>query len=128
MKFSGLLIAWLWPVPFLLLLIIQAGVDYRAGSNLWPILLIFCVPLAILYYAVLGIGQWIANRPARKEAVALEMATREREEAERRSHVVEEGMHQDRRWRRYDDGRFEGETLAGFRQLASLDEFKRYIA
>jgi hypothetical protein len=62
MKISGWLIATLSPFIILIGLFIQAAYDYQAGSNLWPILVIFYVPIAAAYLVILGIARWLSGR------------------------------------------------------------------
>ena len=65
----GWWIAGLTPLVILVGLVVIAGVDFRADSNLWPLPLIFYVPAMVVYYLILGIVKWIASRrPAKQPA------------------------------------------------------------
>ena len=66
----GWWIAGLIPLVMLLGLIVMAGIDFRGGSNLWPLPLIFYVPVMAVYYVALGIAKWIASRRAAKQHTA----------------------------------------------------------
>jgi len=47
----------------------------------------------------------------------------------RGSGIVEEGTYGGRRWRRYDNGKLEGELLTGtFKEFGNLEEFKKFIS
>jgi len=51
------------------------------------------------------------------------------EELARGPTVVEEGTYKGRRWRRLENGTFEGELMGGrFKEFANLEEFQRYIS
>jgi hypothetical protein len=63
----GWWIAGLVPLAILLGLIVTAGVDFRTGSNLWPLGLIFYVPVMVIYYVILGVAKWIVSRRAAKQ-------------------------------------------------------------
>lgn len=56
-------------------------------------------------------------------------AAREAEEMRNRPYVVEEGFFNKRKWRRFNTGEVEAESLGGgTRRFASLDEFKAFIS
>jgi hypothetical protein len=62
---GGWRIAALLPLLAAVPLFGQAWLAFRAGSNLWPILLIYFMPLAFLYLAVIAAVRWFVRRPAR---------------------------------------------------------------
>ena len=62
---GGWRIAALLPLLAAVPLFGHAWLAFRAGSNLWPILLIYFMPLAFLYLVVIAAVRWFVRRPAR---------------------------------------------------------------
>lgn len=50
------------PVPIMIGVLLWTIYAYRSGSNLWPIVMIFASPLAILGVLVIWIAMWIAQK------------------------------------------------------------------
>jgi cytochrome bd-type quinol oxidase subunit 2 len=60
------LFAWL-PVPAMLAVLAATGVAARKESNLWPLLLIFFVPVALIYLLLLLALRWVVAKPGRQD-------------------------------------------------------------
>jgi len=58
-------VACLLPLPLMTMLLIQSLDAYRAGSNLWPVMLIFGAPVALIYVSAMWL---VAEGQRRREA------------------------------------------------------------
>ena len=55
---------WVAALPLVVMvpIFVLTGVAYAQESNLWPLLLLFASPVALLYVVVVGLFMWAAKK------------------------------------------------------------------